>query len=78
MDEQIAGPLDLDRDIGTPSQTEEPALWTEHTTRMFASTGEVVINYYFPVEVEIIGAGTADTWAEQIYDALQLGLDALA
>jgi hypothetical protein len=78
MDEQIAGLLNLNRDIGTLLQADESGFWTEPTARMFASEGEVVINYYFPVEVEIIGADTADSWAEQIYDGLQLGLDALA
>jgi hypothetical protein len=39
--------------------------------------GGAIVNYYFPVEVEIIGAGTADALAEQIYAALQQELDAL-
>jgi hypothetical protein len=30
-----------------------------------------VVNYYFPVEVEVIGAGGAEALAERIYDALQ-------
>jgi len=40
--------------------------------------GAAIVNYYFPVEIEIIGAGTANTLAEGIYAALQQGLDALA
>ncbi len=42
------------------------------------SMGGTVVNYYFPVEIEIIGAGTTTTLEEQIYAALQQGLDALA
>src|SRR5262249_10747174 len=30
-----------------------------------------VVNYYFPVEIEIVGEGAADKLAEQIYAALQ-------
>jgi hypothetical protein len=37
-----------------------------------------VVNYYFPVEVEILGVGTADALAERIYDALQRELRALS
>jgi hypothetical protein len=36
-----------------------------------------VVNYYFPVEVEVIGAGTPETFAEMIYDALQREFNAL-
>jgi len=36
-----------------------------------------VVNYYFPVEIEIIGAGVADSLAERIYDALQREFSAL-
>jgi len=44
---------------------------------VLAPTGGSIVNYYFPVEVEIIGVGTTDTLAEQIYAALQQELDAL-
>jgi hypothetical protein len=37
-----------------------------------------VVNYYFPVEVEVIGAGGAEALAERIYDALQRELRALS
>ena len=30
-----------------------------------------VVNYYFPVEVEIVGADAADSFTEQLCDALQ-------
>jgi hypothetical protein len=30
-----------------------------------------VVNYYFPVEIEIVGAGNTDELAERIYAALQ-------
>lgn len=36
-----------------------------------------IVNYYFPVEIEIIGAGTLDEWVENIYDALQREFSAL-
>jgi hypothetical protein len=36
-----------------------------------------VINYYFPVEIEIVGAGGADALAERIYAALQREFSAL-
>jgi hypothetical protein len=36
-----------------------------------------VVNYYFPVEIEIVGAGSADELAERIYAALQRELSAL-
>jgi hypothetical protein len=37
-----------------------------------------VVNYYFPVEVEVIGAGGAEALAERIYDALQRELRAVS
>jgi hypothetical protein len=37
-----------------------------------------VVNYYFPVEVEVVGVGTAEALAERIYDALQRELSALS
>jgi hypothetical protein len=37
-----------------------------------------VVNYYFPVEVEILGVGTADALAQRVYDALQRELRALS
>jgi hypothetical protein len=37
-----------------------------------------VVNYYFPVEVEVLDVGTAEALAERIYDALQRELRALS
>ncbi len=37
-----------------------------------------IVNYYFPVEIEVVGAGGAEALAEQIYDALQRELGALS
>jgi hypothetical protein len=45
--------------------------------RLVAAPAQVV-NYYFPVEVEILGVGTADALTERIYDALQRELRALS
>ena len=39
--------------------------------------GERVVNYWFPVEIEVVGAGSADAFAEAIYEALQRELQAL-
>lgn len=36
-----------------------------------------VVNYYFPVEIEVIGPGTQEAFAETIYDALQREFSAL-
>jgi hypothetical protein len=36
-----------------------------------------VVNYYFPVEIEVIGSGTFEELTEQIYDALQREFSAL-
>jgi hypothetical protein len=36
-----------------------------------------VVNYYFPVEIEIVGAGSAEEFAERIYAALQREFGAL-
>jgi hypothetical protein len=49
----------------------------EAAARLVAAPAHVV-NYYFPVEVEILGVGTADALAERIYDALQRELRALS
>ena len=36
-----------------------------------------VVNYYFPVEIEVVGTGTLDELTENIYDALQREFSAL-
>jgi hypothetical protein len=40
-------------------------------------SGANVVNYYFPVEIEVVGAEAGDALAESIYDALQRELSAL-
>jgi hypothetical protein len=35
-----------------------------------------VVNYYFPVEIEIVGGG-AERMAEEIFDALRMHIEAL-
>ncbi len=49
----------------------------EGSEAVLAQTGANVVNYYFPVEIEIIGAGTAEEWAQDIYAALQQEFSAL-
>jgi hypothetical protein len=49
---------------------------TDAAARLVTAPAQVV-NYYFPVEVEILGVGTADALAERIYDALQRELRAV-
>jgi len=36
-----------------------------------------VVNYYFPVEIEVIGGGY-ERMAEEIFDALRMHIEALA
>jgi hypothetical protein len=43
-----------------------------------ATSSPNIVNYYFPVEIEIIGQGTREAFAEMIYDALQREFNALA
>jgi hypothetical protein len=47
-------------------------------TAMLTAAPVQVVNYYFPVEIEVVGAGGAEALAEQIYDALQRELNALS
>jgi hypothetical protein len=49
----------------------------EAAARLVAAPAQIV-NYYFPVEIEILGVGTAEAMAERIYDALQRELRALS
>lgn len=41
-----------------------------------AATPAGVVNYYFPVEIEIIGGGV-ERMAEEIFDALRMHIEAL-
>jgi hypothetical protein len=36
-----------------------------------------IVNYYFPVEIEVVGAGSLDELVENVYDALQREFSAL-
>jgi hypothetical protein len=47
-------------------------------TAMLTAAPAQIVNYYFPVEIEVVGAAGADALAEQIYDALQRELNALS
>ena len=49
----------------------------EDSAAKLAAGDANVVNYYFPVEIEIIGAGTPEDFAERIYDALQREFNAL-
>ncbi len=43
---------------------------------LLSPMSESVVNYYFPVEIEVVGAGV-DKLAEQIFEALRLHIEAL-
>ena len=43
----------------------------EPATALLTPEADKVVNYYFPVEIEVLGLGSADAIAESIYDALQ-------
>jgi hypothetical protein len=49
----------------------------EGSAAILTAAGPNVVNYYFPVEIEVIGPGTAEALAEMIYDALQHELNAI-
>jgi hypothetical protein len=51
---------------------------TPDATAMLTAAPGQIVNYYFPVEIEVVGAGGAEALAEQIYDALQRELNALS
>lgn len=44
---------------------------------MFTSAGANIVNYYFPVEIEVVSAEATASLAESIYDALQREFSAL-
>lgn len=44
---------------------------------VFLPAGTNVINYYFPVEIEIIGADAGEALTESIFDALRQELSAM-
>jgi hypothetical protein len=39
--------------------------------------GERVVNYYFPVEIEIVGEGAADALVERVCDELRKAIESL-
>ena len=49
----------------------------EEAAAELSFAGERVVNYWFPVEIEVVGAGSADAFAEAVYEALQRELSAL-
>jgi hypothetical protein len=49
----------------------------EPATALLTPEGDKVVNYYFPVEIEVLGLGTAEAMAERIYEALQREFSAL-
>jgi hypothetical protein len=42
----------------------------EDSAAKLVSAEANIVNYYFPVEIEVIGAGALDELVENIYDAL--------
>lgn len=42
------------------------------------SEGTTVVHYYFPVEIEVIGPGLSEGLKEEIYAAIQKGLEGMA
>jgi hypothetical protein len=48
----------------------------EGSAAVLGTLGPAVVNYYFPVEIEIIGAGM-DAMLEEVYGALRLHFEAL-
>ena len=49
----------------------------EDSAAGLAATQGGVVNYYFPVEIEVIGGGY-ERMAEEIFDALRMHIEALA
>ncbi len=76
--EQVSEPQLVESDGLAVVHKGERIFPAEDMSAALTSMGGAIVNYYFPVEIEIIGAGTANTLAEEIYAALQQGLDALA
>jgi hypothetical protein len=48
----------------------------EDSMTVLAATSAGVVNYYFPVEIEVVGGG-AERMAEEIFDALRMHIEAL-
>jgi len=76
--EQVSEPQLVERDGLAVVHKGEGIFPAEDMAATLTSMGGAIVNYYFPVEIEIIGAGTANTLVEEIYAALHQGLDALA
>lgn len=49
----------------------------EESAAIIATAGPNVVNYYFPVEIEVIAPGAPEEFAEMIYDALQREFNAI-
>jgi hypothetical protein len=49
----------------------------EEATALLVPDNDRVVNYYFPVEIEVLGLGTEEAFAERIYEALQRELSSL-
>ena len=43
----------------------------ENSAARLVDSTDSVVNYYFPVEIEVVGAGGVEALAEHIYEALQ-------
>jgi hypothetical protein len=76
--EQVSEPELVESDGLAVVHKGESIFPAEGMAATLTSMGGTVVNYYFPVEIEIIGVGTANALAEEIYAALHQGLDALA
>jgi hypothetical protein len=48
----------------------------EDSAAGIAATSAGVVNYYFPVEIEVVG-GRAERIAEEIFEALRMHIEAL-
>lgn len=70
-----------------PRVVDETGLAVVHAGELISATRESaatisaaesnIVNYYFPVEIEIVGPGTHEALADTIYDALQREFNAL-
>ena len=75
----MAGPDDAPDD--TPRLVERTGIALVHegeriyapepATALLTPESDKVVNYYFPVEIEVLGLGSADAMAEWICEALQ-------
>jgi hypothetical protein len=77
-DDQPAGPAPqrVDRTGIALVHEGERIFPAEGSAALFGALGPNVVNYHFPVEIEIIGAGT-EALLEEVYAALRLHFEAL-